>query len=136
MIDDNSNNSESIPKQEELLSEIPLEVIIPGTPIDEPIEETIPIKPKAKGRPKESKDKAPRPKRKVVIEEEPIEITPELPRALPDSIPIPTESNNINKYALMLNYCTNRNKIELIIKLNYTNHGLDTKNIINKWIWS
>ena len=71
------------------------------------IEETIPIikskaKSRPKGRPKESKDKAPRPKRKVVIKEEPIEIIPELPRALPDSIPIPIETNNINKYALML----------------------------------
>ena len=63
MIDDNSNNSESIPKQEEeLLPEIPLEEIIHETPIDEPSEETIPIikskaKSRPKGRPKESKER-------------------------------------------------------------------------------
>ena len=100
MIDDNSNIEETNPDQNVLLPEIELPVEIPEETIIEPIIETVEIKPKAKGRPKESKDKIPRPKRKVVIKEEPI--IQELPRALPDSIPIPMETTNINKYALML----------------------------------
>ena len=99
MIDDNSNIEETNPEQDVLLPEIELPETIEET-IEEPIIETVEIKPKAKGRPKESKDKIPRPKRKVVIKEEPI--VQEMPRILPDSIPIPIETNNINKYALML----------------------------------
>ena len=100
MIDDNSTIEEITPEQNVLLPEIELPVEIPEETIEEPIIETVEIKPKAKGRPKESKDKIPRPKRKVVIKEEPI--IQELPRVLPDSLPIPVETNNINKYALML----------------------------------
>ena len=100
MIDDNSNIEEITPEQNVLLPEIELPVEIPEETIEEPIIETVEIKPKAKGRPKESKDKIPRPKRKVIIKEEPI--IQELPRVLPDSLPIPIETNNINKYALML----------------------------------
>ena len=100
MIDDNSNIAEITPEENVLLPEIELPVEIPEETILEPIIETVEIKPKAKGRPKESKDKIPRPKRKVVIKEEPI--IQEMPRVLPDSIPIPIETNNINKYALML----------------------------------
>ena len=100
MIDDNSNIAEITPEENVLIPEIELPVEIPEETIVEQILETVEIKPKAKGRPKESKDKIPRPKRKVVIKEEPI--TQELPRVLPDSIPIPIETNNINKYALML----------------------------------
>ena len=100
MIDDNSNIEETNPDQNVLLPEIELPVEIPEETIIEPIIETVEIKPKAKGRPKESKDKIPRPKRKVVIKEE--TIVQELPRVLPDSLPIPIETNNINKYALML----------------------------------
>ena len=99
MIDDNSNIAETNPEENVLLPEIELPETIEET-IVEPIIETVEIKPKAKGRPKESKDKIPRPKRKVVIKEEPI--IQELPRVLPDSLPIPIETNNINKYALML----------------------------------
>ena len=99
MIDDNSIIEEITPDQKVLLPEIELPETIEET-IVEPIIEIVEIKPKAKGRPKEPKDKIPRPKRKVVIKEEPI--IQELPRVLPDSIPIPMESNNINKYALML----------------------------------
>ena len=100
MIDDNSIIEEITPEENVLLPEIELPVEIPEETIVEPIIETIEIKPKAKGRPKESKDKIPRPKRKVVIKEE--NIVQELPRVLPDSLPIPIETNNINKYALML----------------------------------
>ena len=100
MIDDNSNIAEITSEENVLIPEIELPVEIPEETIVEPIIETVEIKPKAKGRPKESKDKIPRPKRKVVIKEEPI--IQEMPRVLPDSIPIPMESNNINKYALML----------------------------------
>ena len=100
MIDDNSNIEEITPEENVLLPEIELPVEIPEETVVEPIIETVEIKPKAKGRPKESKDKIPRPKRKVVIKEEPI--IQELPRVLPDSLPIPIETNNINKYALML----------------------------------
>ena len=100
MIDDNSNIEEITPEENVLLPEIELPVEIPEETIIEPIIETVEIKPKAKGRPKESKDKIPRPKRKVVIKEE--NIVQELPRVLPDSLPIPIETNNINKYALML----------------------------------
>ena len=99
MIDDNSNIAEITPEENVLLPEIELPETIEET-IVEPIIETVEIKPKAKGRPKESKDKIPRPKRKVVIKEEPV--VQELPRVLPDSLPIPIETNNINKYALML----------------------------------
>ena len=99
MIDDNSNIEEITPNQNVILPEIELPETIEET-IEEPIIETVEIKPKAKGRPKESKDKIPRPKRKVVIKEE--SIVQELPRVLPDSKPIPIETNNINKYALML----------------------------------
>ena len=100
MIDDNSKIEEITPEENVLLPQIELPVEIPEETIEEPIAETVEIKPKAKGRPKESKDKIPRPKRKVVIKEEPI--VQELPRVLPDSLPIPIETNNINKYALML----------------------------------
>ena len=99
MIDDNSNIEEITLEQDVLLPEIQLSETIEET-IEEPIVETVKIKPKAKGRPKESKDKIPRPIRKVVIGEEPI--VQELPRVLPDSISIPMETNNIDKYALML----------------------------------
>ena len=100
MIDDNSNIAEITLEENVLIPEIELPVEIPEETIEEPIIETVEIKPKAKGRPKESKDKIPRPKRKVVIKEEPI--IQDLPRVLPDSLPIPIETNNINKYALML----------------------------------
>ena len=100
MIDDNSNIEEITPEENVLLPEIELPVEIPEETIIEPIIETVEIKPKAKGRPKESKDKIPRPKRKVVIKEE--SVVQELPRVLPDSLPIPIATNNINKYVLML----------------------------------
>ena len=100
MIDDNSNIEEITLEENVLIPKIELPVEIPEETIVEPILETVEIKPKAKGRPKESKDKIPRPKRKVVIKEEPV--VQELPRVLPDSLPIPIETNNINKYALML----------------------------------
>ena len=99
MIDDNSNIEEINPEENVLLPEIELPETIEET-IEEPSIETVEIKPKAKGRPKESKDKIPRPKRKVVIKEE--SVVQELPRVLPDSLLIPIETNNINKYALML----------------------------------
>ena len=67
MIDDNSNIAEITPEENVLIPEIELHVEIPEETIIEPILETVEIKPKAKGRPKESKDKIPRPKRKVVI---------------------------------------------------------------------
>ena len=63
MIDDNSNIEEITPEENVLLPEIELPIEIEET-IVEPIVETVEIKPKAKGRPKESKDKIPRPKRK------------------------------------------------------------------------
>ena len=100
MIDDNSNIAEIIPGENVLITETEPPVETPEETIIKPIIETVEIKPKAKGRPKESKDKIPRPKRKVVIKEE--NIVQELPRVLPDSLPIPIETNNINKYALML----------------------------------
>ena len=100
MIDDNSKIAEITPEQNVLIPEIELPVETPEEMIVEQIIETFEIKPKAKGRPKESKDKIPRPKRKVVIKEEPI--VQELPLVLPDSLPIPIETNNISKYALML----------------------------------
>ena len=100
MIDDNSNIAEITPEENVLLPEIELPVKIPEETIIEPIIETVEIKPRAEGRPKESKDKIPRPKRKVIIKEE--SVVQELPRVLPDSLPIPIETNNINKYALML----------------------------------
>ena len=105
MIDGNSNNSEVIPDQEEEIPEVPIEEIN-IEPIAEIIEEiTIkeedPIPKKKPGRPKEAKDKKPRPKRKVVIKEEPIKIQEELPRVLEDSLPIPSEPTT-DKYALML----------------------------------
>ena len=100
MIDDNSNIAEITPEENVLLPETEPFVETPEETVVEQILETVEIKPKAKGRPKESKDKIPRPKRKVVIKEE--AIVQELPRVLPDSIPIPIETNNINKYALML----------------------------------
>ena len=78
MIDDNSIIEEITPDQNVILPEIELPVEIPEETIVEPIIETLEIKPKAKGRPKESKDKIPRPKRKVVIKEEPI--IQEMPR--------------------------------------------------------
>ena len=100
MIDDNSNIAEIIPEENVLIIETEPPVETPEETVVEPIIETVEIKPKAKGRPKESKDKIPRPKRKVVIKEE--NIVQELPRVLPDSLPIPIATNNINKYALML----------------------------------
>ena len=100
MIDDNSNIAEITPEENVLIPETEPHVETPEETVVEQILETVEIKPKAKGWPKESKDKIPRPKRKVVIKEEPI--IQELPRVMPDSIPIPMESNNINKYALML----------------------------------
>ena len=99
MIDGNSDIEEITPEQNVLLPAVEIPVEILEETIEEPIAETVEIKPKAKGRPKESKE-IPRPKRKVIIKEEPI--IQELPRVLPDSIPIPTETNNINKYALMV----------------------------------
>ena len=102
MIDDNSE------KIEEVIPEIPVEPEpIEAEPVElepseppEPVEET--PKPKRKpGRPLQAKDKVPRPKRKVVIKEEPIDIKEELPRAIEDSLPIPTEPTT-DKYALML----------------------------------
>ena len=99
MIDDKSNIEEITPEENVIIPETEPPETIEETVV-EPIIETVEIKPKAKGRPKESKDKIPRPKRKVVIKEEPI--VQELPRVLPDSLPIPIETNNINKYALML----------------------------------
>ena len=99
MIDDNSNIEEITPEENVIIPETEPPETIEETVVEQ-ILETVEIKPKAKGRPKESKDKIPRPKRKVVIKEEPI--VQELPRVLPDSLPIPIETNNINKYALML----------------------------------
>ena len=55
--------------------------------------------PKKAGRPKESKDKKPRPPRKKQVQIE--EVPEELPRALPDSLPIPQPTES-DKAALML----------------------------------
>ena len=65
--------------------------------------EVKPVPKKKAGRPKESKDKKPRPSRKKVIFEEPVEEEEEqeLPRAIPHSFPIPHESES-DKAALML----------------------------------
>ena len=91
----NNDNSEIITEETQVIPEIPIETLVE--------EEIVPEKPKAKakGRPKNSRDVKPRPKRKVVIKEEPIE-PEELPRALQGSQPIPEEANEIDKYALML----------------------------------
>ena len=57
---------------------------------------------KKAGRPKGAADKKPRPPRKrVVVQEELVEEEQELPRALPGSLPIPTEPTT-DKAALML----------------------------------
>ena len=65
MIDDNSNIAEITPEENVLIPEIELPVEIPEETIIEPIIETVEIKPKAKGRPKESKDKTPKPQNPV-----------------------------------------------------------------------
>ena len=85
--------------------ELPEEAIPEPPSIEEIIAEPVEVKPKKKGRPKGAADKKPRPPRKkVVVQEEAvdeIEIVNDLPRALPDSLPIPTEANT-DKAALML----------------------------------
>ena len=95
----NNDNSEIITEETQVIPEIPIETPVEEVPVEE---EIVPekLKAKAKGRPTNSKDIKPRPKRKVVLKEEPVE--PELPRALHGSQPIPEEANEIDKYALML----------------------------------
>ena len=88
MSDDNSELKDEFPE-------------VPVTDKEEiTIKEDAPQPKRKPGRPKEAKDKKPRFKRKVVIKEEPIEIE-ELPRAINDSLPIPSEPTT-DKYALML----------------------------------
>ena len=96
---DNSKIEEVIP--ETSIPEIPIElpVEVPDAPPQEAEEA-----PKKKGRPKGAADKKPRPARKkVVVQEEFIEEEKEneLPRPLPDSLPIPREATS-DKAALML----------------------------------
>ena len=94
----NEQNTEPKPIEEVTLEDIPQEEEIHETP---PIEEVPKKKP---GRPKDSKDRAPRPKRKaVVIKEEPIpdiEEPQDLPRPLQGSQPILDDETD--KAALML----------------------------------
>ena len=74
ILENNNENNETVIEEE-----------IEITPEPE-IKEVEPKPKKKAGRPPESKDKKQRPPRKkVVIEEEPVE----LPRAIPDSLPIP-----------------------------------------------
>jgi len=96
-------------------SKIETEEVIPETSIPEvPIELPVEVPdaasqeaeeaPKKKGRPKGAADRKPRPPRKkVVVQEELIEEEKEneLPRVLPDSLPIPREATS-DKAALML----------------------------------
>ena len=96
---DNSKIEEVIP--ETSIPEVPIElpVEVPDAPPQEAEEA-----PKKKGRPKGAADKKPRPARKkVVVQEEFIEEEKEneLPRPLPDSLPIPREATS-DKAALML----------------------------------
>ena len=95
----NNDNSEIITEETQVIPEIPIEPQVEEAPVEEEVVQPK-VVPKAKGRPKNSKDVKPRPSRKVVIKEEPVE--PELPRALQGSQPIPEEANEIDKYALML----------------------------------
>ena len=89
--------------------ELPVEVEAPDTAPQEVEEDRVaaaelrPPAPKKKGRPKGAADKKPRPPRKrVVVQEESVEEQEEeLPRALPGSLPIPTEPTT-DKAALML----------------------------------
>ena len=105
---DNSKNEEVIP--ETGIPEIPIELPVAATEqlIDSITETAVQEKPtaKKKGRPKGAADRKPRPPRKkVVVQEELIEEEEEkeneLPRPLPDSLPIPREATT-NKAALML----------------------------------
>ena len=100
---DNSKfeTAEVIP--ETTIPEIPIELPTEA-PDTAPQEVEEPPAPKKKGRPKGAADKKPRPARKkVVVQEEVIEEEKEneLPRALPDSLPIPREATT-DKAALML----------------------------------
>ena len=102
MEDGNAENPKIEEQESTKIEEIPIELpqeIVPEPAITEEI-----VKPKKKGRPKGAADKKPRPPRKkVVVQEEAvdeIEIN-DLPRALPDSLPIPTEAKT-DKAALML----------------------------------
>jgi hypothetical protein len=105
MGDENTEPPKIEEEESAKIEEIPVE--LPEEAIPEPpiIEEIVAdgAKPKKKGRPKGSADKKPRPPRKkVVVHEEPIdEKENDLPRALPDSLPIPTEAKT-DKAALML----------------------------------
>ena len=101
---DNSKNETDPP--ETTIPEIPIELPVEATkqPID--TETAVQEKPtaKKKGRPKGAADRKPRPPRKkVVVQEEFIEEEKEneLPRPLPDSLPIPREATS-DKAALML----------------------------------
>ena len=88
---------------ETTIPEIPIELPTEA-PDTAPQEVEEPPAPKKKGRPKGAADKKPRPARKkVVVQEEVIEEEKEneLPRALPDSLPIPREATT-DKAALML----------------------------------
>ena len=92
------------------IEEVIPETSIPEVPIELPVEvpdaasQEAEEAPKKKGRPKGAADKKPRPARKkVVVQEEFIEEEKEneLPRPLPDSLPIPREATS-DKAALML----------------------------------
>ena len=105
---DNPKIEEAIPPQgETTIPEIPIEIVVEATeqPVD--IITEIDKKPAAKkkaGRPKGAADRKPRPARKKVIVQEQLiaeEEESELPRALPDSLPIPREATS-DKAALML----------------------------------
>ena len=108
MGDENTENSkieeEESTKIEEIPVELPQEIVPEPAITEEIVSEPVEVKPKKKGRPKGAADKKPRPPRKkVVVQEEAvdeIEIN-DLPRALPDSLPIPTEAKT-DKAALML----------------------------------
>ena len=94
-----TNTSEIIP---EPIEGIPVEAVEEPKPEPEvpEVKEETPQAKRKPGRPSGAKDKVPRPKSKVIIKEEPIEVK-ELPRVLESSLPIPTEPET-DKAALML----------------------------------
>ena len=107
VIDVNSQNVENnqpdeIIEETENAEDIKEEIVNENVENDKQEEEAKPAPKRKAGRPKESKDKKPRPPRKKVIIEEPVEEEEnELPRAIPHSLPIPHESES-DKAALML----------------------------------
>ena len=104
MVDENLSVEEVEPEIIEIPEEKNIDLEkeeISETKFEEKKEEPPKKKP---GRPKDSKDVKPRPSRKIHKKEEPVEdpiIKEELPRAIPDSLPIPEEPET-DKAALML----------------------------------